>query len=326
MYKSILKIIPKIEASDLRKMERSLSQRFKRVAKTFGKGLTGILKGGVVGGLALGLINKVLNPLKEIQDIIEKTLASNDNIVTYAQQFNTTAGRLQKLIALAESSGLDETSIFNLLGRYQAAVAGVANNPNDPLYESLKDFTGKTDTAEGFFEFLQRLQKLDRNQQVYIQELIFGQRQILKMADFFQTDFADRYNKLGLNKLDTTRLTKDSERASSISDYYDARKAAVNIQDRANKARLVSTSQVDEMIRKRMNENQKQNIQITNFKNLASITNAMDNITILLQDLLVTAGKMLNKFAPELEIMSSNFKKFFNSPFWRRIDKYWTGD
>lgn len=318
MYKSILKIIPKIEESDLRKMERSLSQRFKRVAKTFGSGLTSVLKGGAIGAIAIGLINKVLNPLKEVQEIIERTLSSNDDIATYAQQFNTTSGKLQKMLALAQSSGLSPQDLFTLITKYQTAVAEAANNPKALGYDSVKNYIGKADTVEGFFEFLQGLQKLDKNQQVYVQELIFGQKMILKMADFFQTNFAERYSALSLNKISTKDLTERTNRAAAISDYNDLRSARNDIFDRYNKAGLVNKGMVDEIQKRRQLEQERENIRIGNFKNLAAMSSAMDKIGILVEEGVAKLGKFIDYITPHVEILADSLKKFVNLPFFKR--------
>src|SRR5687767_8200002 len=107
MFSEILKIIPQLDSGDLAKLESSLSGRFTRIAKKFGKGLGSILTGGGIAGLALGLIDKLLNPLKDVQEAIDRSLKDSDDLVTNAKQFDTTAGKLAKLVALGKSTGLE---------------------------------------------------------------------------------------------------------------------------------------------------------------------------------------------------------------------------
>src|SRR5690606_7364854 len=104
---------------DLRKMARALSERFTRVAKTFGRGLSRIFKGGaLLGGLNL-IIDRLINPLKEVQETLDRLLGVSDNLSTFAGQLNTTSGNLAKLQALATSAGINQERLLNLLTRYQ---------------------------------------------------------------------------------------------------------------------------------------------------------------------------------------------------------------
>ncbi len=60
MITAILKIILKLDAGDLDRMEKSLSSRFTNVAKAFGKGFLNVLKGGEILGFAGPMIKKML--------------------------------------------------------------------------------------------------------------------------------------------------------------------------------------------------------------------------------------------------------------------------
>src|SRR4051812_39877327 len=129
VFKEILQIIPRLSSSDLASMDATLSRRFSNIAKKFGKGLLATLTGGGIAGIGLGLIDKLLNPLKETQDAIDRTLKQGDDIVTYAKQFGTTSGKLYRLMQIAKSTGLDEGSFFMLLEKFQATVAEAAADP-----------------------------------------------------------------------------------------------------------------------------------------------------------------------------------------------------
>jgi methyl-accepting chemotaxis protein len=119
MFKEILKIIPQVENRDLKKMERSLGRRFTRIARKFGKVLTTVLTKGSLVGLGLALINRIVNPLQAVQESIDRILKQGDDLVTFAQTFNTTAGKLAKLTAFGEATGLDRDFLFQLLSKFQ---------------------------------------------------------------------------------------------------------------------------------------------------------------------------------------------------------------
>ena len=198
MFKEILKIIPSLSNGDLNKMERSLGSRFGRIAKKFGKGLTSSLMGGGIAGLALGLIDKLLNPLKEVQESIDRTLKQGDDIMSNAEQFGTSAGKLFKLSKLAQAKGVDQDQLFMLLQKFQVAVAEAQADPNKAT--SVRQFVGQKDTADAFFGFVQGLQKLTKEQQLIVQQEIFGEKQIGKIAEFFNAapDFGKLMKQIGL--------------------------------------------------------------------------------------------------------------------------------
>jgi methyl-accepting chemotaxis protein len=123
MFSEILKIIPKLDSKDLANMERTLGIRFARVAKKFGGGIMSVLKGGGILGTATFFLDKILNPLKEVQESIDKTLKSGDDLKTYAKQFNTTAGNLARLQAFGKATGLDADSLRTILEKFQSSVA-----------------------------------------------------------------------------------------------------------------------------------------------------------------------------------------------------------
>ena len=167
--KKFFRIVPKLSPGDLSSMGGALTTRFGKIAKKFGKGLLEVITGGGVAGLALGIIDKLLNPLKETQDAIDRMLVQGNDIVTNAKQFGTTAGKLARLQALGKSVGLDPESLERparevsgrrllrlckiLLNRFQFA------SLLRPLAPAGVDDNGKPipaiprDTAESFFEF-----------------------------------------------------------------------------------------------------------------------------------------------------------------------------
>lgn len=185
MWREILKIIPKLDESALAQMDRSLGARFNKIAKKFGSGLVNALKGGGIIAAAGAILDKLLNPLKETQEAIDRMLAQGDDIATNAKQFNTTAGKLFVLQGLARSTGLDASQLYMLMTKYQTAIAEAKADPTKET--SVRNYANDTDIAESFFRFIQNLQKLDSNDRVLVQKEVFGEKQILKMADFLDT-------------------------------------------------------------------------------------------------------------------------------------------
>lgn len=274
MFKEILQIIPKLSPNDLNNMERSLGSRFGRLAKKFGKGLAAALTGGGIAGVALGLVDKLLNPLKETQDAIDRVLKQGDDIVTNAQQFGTTAGKLFRLQQLGASTGLDAGSLDVLLTKFQGAVAEARQDPTKQT--SVRNFANDTDTAEAFFQFIQALQKMDKTQQVLVQQEVFGEKQILKMADFLQTDFAKQSRVLGGPTAE--QLTPGLERLARANDLKDALEARRTLNDTLAKSRIVTQDMVRSQDEQAKIALDRENRQIQSYQDLAKISMTADLI------------------------------------------------
>jgi len=311
VFKEILKIIPRLDQGDLNKMERSLTQRFGRIAKKFGKGLVGVLTGGGIAGLAIGLIDKLLNPLKEVQESIDRIFKQGDDLVTYANQFGTTAGKLAKLEGFAQSTGLDRESLFYVLQRFQTAVAEATIDPNKPT--AVRQFAGRTDTADAFFEFIQNLQKLDKGSQALVQQEVFGERQILKMADFLQSDF-QALNKFFAN-INSDDLTRAAEKAGGLSDLTDALSAQRNLQDLIAKSRVINEGIVRDQDARARVDLQRENERIKSYHSLSVISEASTKILTLVEKGFLALTDLVTKVTGLTEIV----KKLAPSRIWRGI-------
>lgn len=280
MWKEVLWLQPKLNAAEMSGLERALNSRFARVAKKFGKGITAVFTGGGIAALGLSLVDKLLNPLKETQEAIDRTLKSSDDIVTNAKQFGTTAGKLFRLQQLAKSTGLDENSLDVLLTKFQGAVAEAEADKTKET--SVRNFVGEKDMAEAFFEFIQSLQKMERNEQVRVQQEVFGEKQVLKMADFLQTDFRDQTRRLGGPT--ASQLTPGLEKLAGLNDEKDILSARMTVADTFKKAQLINADMVKMQAEAEQRALNKENANIQGYKDLANISAGADQILKLLND------------------------------------------
>lgn len=265
MIKEILKILPRLDSSDLNKMERTLTKRFGNVAKKFGKGVGASLLGGGVLGAAMGLLDKMLNPLKETQEAIDRSLQGADDVVTNAKQFNTTPGKMLKLVQLAESKGLDKEALYTMISKFQNTIAEAEADPKKST--SVRKFVGQTDTAEAFFGFAQALQKMERNQQLLAQQEVFGEKAVLKMASFLDTKFDEQVKLLKLRP--SEQYTKDLTNMAGLNDLTNAKKAAMNAEDVLKKGALLNESIVKSRARRDQQELSRENARIASYHALA---------------------------------------------------------
>lgn len=305
MFKEILQIIPKLSNSDLTNMEKSLSGRFGKIAKKFGKGLIASLASGGVAGIALGLIDKLLNPLKETQEAIDRVLKQGDDIVTNAKQFGTTAGKLFRLQSLAKSTGLDESSLFTLIEKFQGAVAEATADKGKET--SVRQFVGSTDMADAFFQFIQSLQKMSKTQQILVQQEVFGEKQILKMADFLQTDFAEQTKLVGGPTSEA--LTPKLENLGKLNDLKDALEAGRDLADVMKKGGAITEAMIKSQAVRAQLDLDKENQRLKSYENLAAISEASTRITNFVEQ----GVGMLGGLVAKVTDLSNNIRKISES-------------
>lgn len=322
MVSEILKIIPKLDGSALAKMERDLGSRLGRVAKKFGSQIGNLFKGGGIAGAALALIDKILNPLKEVQEAMDRTLSMSDDLATNAGQFNTTTGKLFKLTQLGKATGLGQDNLFQLMTKFQTAVAQAKANPNDDSVSSVRNFMDTEDTAEGFFQFIQSLQKMDKSTQVRVQEQIFGEKQILKMADFLQSDFPKLFQKIGLDKVTTEKLTTSIEKLANLNDLADTLTAQRETTDIIKKSGIITESMILAKNNAEKQALERENARIKGYENLQAITQTVDKIMVLIEEGINQLGSLIKWITPTINRLVEAVEKFSKGPVARGIMKF----
>jgi len=315
VFKETLNVIPKLDRAGMSRMERLLNSRFARISKSFGRGLMGVLKGGGVVGVALSMINKLLNPLKETQEAIDRTLRSADDTVTNAQQFNSSAGELFKLQKLAQATGLDASGLDMLLLKFQSAVAEAAADPTKQT--AVREFAGEDNIVKGFFEFIQALNKMDRNTQVLIQKEVFGERQTLKMAEFLRADF-DRLGKM-VGVGDASTYTAPLEKLAGLSDLDMAKQAGREIQDTVQKSQIINRGMIEAKDSAEKIRLKRENEAIKNFQNLQAISETSAKIMTLVEKGVFLLGDFINFLMPTMNKLITSIEKMANSPIVRGV-------
>jgi hypothetical protein len=296
MFSDVLKITPKIEPNDLAAMERSLSTRFTKIAKKFGGGLMDVLKGGGLIGIATTLLDKILNPLKEIQATIEKTLKTGDDLATYSKQFSTSPGKLARLQAFGQATGFDSEGVRMLLGKFQGAVATAAANPTQP--SAVRQFIGKKDTAESFFEFIQSMQKMTEVQKSLVQQEVFGERQILAASSFLNADFPKLSKQIGGPS--DKDLTAAAAKAAELKSMQDIMSASLQLNEFKNNANKIGPSNILQGAITERVQSARATKQLSSYDHLANISRSIDKLTDLAQDAYVKLAPTLAKIVPAI--------------------------
>lgn len=282
MFEAILKILPKLDAAELSKMQRLLSSRFARLAKQFGKGLTSSIKGAFTGGAVLGLIDRLLNPIKDLQESLDRTLKKGDDLVTNAGQFNTTAGKLARLQAFGEATGLDSDNLFLLISKFQTAVAEAKADPNAP--SAVRNFVGIEDGADAFFEFIQSLQKMNKSDQLLVQQSVFGEKQILKMSEFLQEDFAKLNDKF-FKGISTETLSASANKIADLEGLDAGLRARRNLQDINTKGGILNEGMINSRNAAEVAALAKENERLKNFQDINALNLKMEKLVFEVEKL-----------------------------------------
>jgi hypothetical protein len=290
VFTDILRIKPQLDDKDLNAMDRKLSGRFSKIAKGFGKGLK------LAAGLALGasVLDKLINPLQEVKAAIDRTLGKADDIVTNAGQFNTSTRNMVKLRALGDVNGLAPEQLDILLTKFQGAVAQYNANPKDESVSSVANFANEKDIAVGFFSFITSLQKMNKEQQVLVQSQIFGEKQILKMAEFLQANFEKSAETL--KKVDFDKVAKSTEKLANLEQIDRNNKVIRGLNDLNNKAGVINKGTLANVNKSEINALTRENGQIA--RSAAAFT-AEENIAKMTENFEKLANELLTAI-PEI--------------------------
>lgn len=317
MFKHILQFIPKMDEKEFRNMEKKLSGRFTKIAKGFGKGLANIFKGGGWIGAALGVLNKLLSPLKEVQDALDDTLKKSGDLKDNAEQFGTSSGNLFKLQQLAGAKGIEAEQLYTLISKFQSGVAEASQDPNKP--HVLSKYVGTEDMAEGFYQFIQSLQKIDKNQQILIQEQVFGEKQVLKMAAFMNENLPELEKRIGARSGDS--YTKSINNIDSVADQVDVNRARNALRDMQTKGGIINQSFADTMNQAEIERLKRENENLRNYNSLASLDNTMNKIMGLLEQGMGKLGEFISWITPTMNRMLEAIENFSKGPFARGVMK-----
>lgn len=310
MFKEILKLVPTLDQAAMNKMTNTLSTRFMSVAKKFHAGMKNLLTGGGITGVALALVDKILNPIKEVQEAMDRMLKQSDDIVTNAKQFGSSTGELAKLQTIAKSTGLDPNDLNVLITKFQTAIAEAKADPTKDT--SVRQFANDTNMVDSFFQFIQGLQKLDKNQQVLVQKEIFGEKQILKMADFLNTNLVSQREKVG--GATSQELTSAIDRTGELNDLSDLLRAQREEMDQLTKGRIITEKMVRQIHEAEIEKLKRENKNIDeNFENLKNMSIGVERMQGMMQD----AISKLTEMVTSMVDINKKVKDFSNNSFFK---------
>lgn len=259
MISEILKLTPQIDRARLEQMMKTLSERFKTLARKFGDGLKFTAKIG--GPLAIlgGFLTKLLNPLERAEEIIDRMTGKAGDISDTATDLETTPGKLFRMQSLAEAKGVDADTLRMLLGKFQTALAEERQRAELPIGHpdnkpgALREFISEKDTAEAFFTFMQSMRELPKDMQVLVQNSIFGERVRGRAVPFLNMP-AEEIRSVQKQLPSVDALSQAVDKVDAIGDMKDMKTAISHAQDFLNKSALMNNNmpaQLDKILHAR---------------------------------------------------------------------------
>jgi hypothetical protein len=301
-FSEVLLIKPKLDQTDAKKMEDDLNGRFGRVATKFGKGMLKALVGGGVITAALSAINRLLNPLEEVEDRIKALLGQSDSISDSAEKFGTTAGRFFKLQQLGHAAGLDDSGLKELLTKFQEAQKLAQKELADPsqgVHRStlaIQQFAGEKDVADALYRALQDLQTKDKGTREEVQRAIFGDKLTGSARRFAESDFAGLSKKLGVeNSSQLDQAFQKTGTISSVNKTFEAQRGIQQFMEDSKRINLEVVNAINESEKLRITREAKQ---LESFQDLKEAAKTIEALKVLVQTGLNQVEKLLGLLAP----------------------------
>ena len=203
MFQEVLRIKPVLEPGATAKMETTLSQRFKKVTKTFSSGLKAVVTGTALG-IGLNILAKILNPITELEDRLNTLLGKGKNILDLSGRFNTSTGKIARLQTVGERLGVSPEDLQKLMEKYAEAIETGREEIKKPLKDQSdatkilsKDFLQEQDLAESFFKFIQSLKFVtDQDQRKKIEKEVLGESLFGFKRRFTDANFSQEFKTL----------------------------------------------------------------------------------------------------------------------------------
>lgn len=232
MFSEVLRIKPVLDPATTKKMELTLSQRFAKVSKGFGKGLMAVVKGSIIG-ISVGLLSKLLNPLENLEEKIKTLLNQGKDLRELAEGFGSNTGELKRLIDIGGVMGIDQNQIVDTLQKFQDSIKAArkeieSGEQLSPQAAAVKEFVGEKDIVTAFTKFITGLQRVESGQgrtytlgngqtktetgaetRAFIEEQVFGNAFTGAMAKLFGSDLEAVASKNGVRSSEELRKAID---------------------------------------------------------------------------------------------------------------------
>lgn len=306
MFTDTAKIQPDVDKSAAKKMEKDLNSRFGRVAKRFSTGLRKAIRHGLtftgLTALAGGVIAKLLNPLQETEELLNRVLDKGASATDAAEDLGTDAGKLMRLEAVAQMKGVDQQTMRDMLNKFQVALAREREAAAAGQEAgTLRNFVNEKDTAQAFLDFIRSMQAVDKDRQVIVQNEIFGDRVRGRAAAFFnETKILDLLRMLP----DSMVLGPAIERTNTIAGERDVMTVVNEVDAFIKQSKAIPENIVNTLDRAQQNRIEKEVEQLSQFE---SLRNAQQSLEESINELRKLVTEFLQYTGPDIIQSTKDF-------------------
>lgn len=310
----ILNVKPTVSASDGRKLERDLNNRFARVAKKFGGALRTVgskLRGIIAGGAVAGISAMMTNPIDSLNSTLDETLRRYDDISSRAKQLGVSSGQLYQATAIAKSAGIQEEDFRAMLTAYAVKV-GEAKAGQDQM---LAEFVNE-DILTGFFEMVRSLRELSPEQRAYFGAKILGEDDVSKLAELINTDVQERHREL-FGSTTAEQTTRAIEKLAGTEGKQSIMRGRLDVENLLAKSQTITAETVKLQTELARKQQEAENISMKNYQAFARIQTATEESKVILADI-------QQKLAPAVEKGVGLLEKSYD---WLKTSKFgkWAG-
>lgn len=304
-----MRLIPRIDPASASVMENNLSTRFSRVSKRFSVGLKSLMKGAILG-ISVALLNKLLNPLTEMEEKFRRLMGQAEDVSDLADKFGTDSGNIRRLQTVAGSLGLEPDKLAEMMDKFREAM----NEATKPLAigeersaaaKAVANFAGEKDIASAFFSFVQELKGMGSGRNA-VEQNVFGDRLFGAQKRFADADFKKQFAELSLPG--TQQLTAENQKLSGLSMLSNTLKARNESADISNFANQANRQMVIEMEKTKAKQLSLETAQLKSFVDLQKASQNLEQV----KNLLVETNNGVAKGVSLFTEWASSIKKMFN--------------
>lgn len=352
MFSEVVKLIPQLDKGALSSFFSGLNKRFADCAKKFGQGMKSALKLSPFAAIGAAIVAKLLNPLQKAEEILDRVLHQGGDAKARADELGSDPGKLLRLEAVAQSRGVDQSTLHTLLTKFEGALSKERelvrapqelqkkldtlpeDDPQRKVLEAqlkqaqlaaatpgtLRNFIGEKDTADAFFKFIQNLQGVEESRRVAVQSEVFGERIRGRASRLFNAtpeEFAALLSKLPSTEV----LNKATENTATLEEYKNTLSARRELGQYVTLSDKVNVGQVNALDVLKGIENKGEVVTLDRFDQTKATTIAVQELTEKIEeignDLLKNAMPVLLEFAKEGIAFTKEFM-----PSWQEVKTF----
>lgn len=301
------------DANSTKQTERKLNSVFDRVTKRFKSGLGKVANGLKTGlkltSMATGLatvLARVLAPLSELNDKINATLTRARDIKQNAAAYGTSVEELAALQGYAAGSGISAEALNSAMAKMQVLIGQAAAGENNIL----SNYAGETNMAKAFYNIMNQLaEETDNTKRAAMASEIFGARAITQLNPLISGGMGKDFNSF----IKQANLKEYAGAVNTLSERENQQSRLAfltDINDTIAKSKIITASTIEKQNQNRKAALQRENANLSNYDNLASIDTSIQQI---LQQVTSVVTFVSTKLMPFVEKSFSGLDMLFSA-------------